>query len=215
MSAKKQTIADLLFVVQIIGAVLFCGAQFLRSLVDVRGVSIVQFGLVATYLIFHLALGIGAHRARPSRLTRQAIATYCTWFLLMIAIIGAVLANGSYRWSVQDTTTLLIALVLTLLIIVVGHWYNFTIANPVTKALLAITYKSVPQVLLAWKILAEGGSGIPALTVLVGHLTILIRLGQIYMMVREAGWDPNRKWLGISETANGITWVIATIAWLL
>lgn len=214
MSAKKQTIADLLFVIQVIGAVLFCGAQFLRSLVDVRGVSIVQFGLVATYLIFHLALGIGAHRARPSRLTRQAIITYCTWFLLIVAIIGAVLVNGSYRWSVQDTTTLLIALVLTLLIVVVGHRRNLTIANPAIKALLAIAYKSVPQVLLAWKILAEGGSGIPAVTIVVGHLTILIRLGQIYLMVREAGWDPNRKWLAISETANEVSWAIVTIAWL-
>lgn len=215
MSAKKQTIADLLFVVQIIGAALFCGAQFFRSLVDVRGVSIAQFGSVATYLLFHLSLGIGAHRVKPSRLTRQAIATYCTWFVLIIAVIGAVLVNGTYHWSVQDTTTVVIAVGLTSLVVVIGWLNKLTVADPMMKALLAIAYKSVPQVLLAWKILAEGGSGIPALTVAVGHFTIIVRLAQIYLMVKEAGLDRNRKWLAISETANELSWVVATIVWLL
>lgn len=213
-SPRYKTIADLLFVVQIVGAVVFCSAQFLRSLVDVRGVSVAQFGSVATYLIFHLWLGIGAHQVKPSRLTRQAITTYCTWFVLIVAIIGAVLANGTYHWSVQDTTTIGIALALTALVFVAGHACNKTVADPMIKAWLAIAYKSVPQVLLAWKIMAEGGSGIPGLAVVVGHATILIRLGQIYFMINEAGWDRNRKWLAISETANELSWIVASIAWL-
>ncbi len=83
------------------------------------------------------------------------------------------------------------------------------------KAFFAIAYKSVPQVLLAWKFLAEGASGTPGLSIIVGHATILVRLGQIYFMVREAGLDRNRVWLAVSETANELSWVIATIAWLI
>jgi len=50
--------------------------------------------------------------------------------------------------------------------------------------------------------------------VIVGHFTILVRLGQIYFLVKEAGWDKNRVWLAISETANEISWGVATIAWV-
>lgn len=214
MSSRKKMIADSLFGVQIIGAVLFCGAYALRSLSDVRGTSVAQVGLIATYLLFHLCLGLGAHRASPSRLTRQAIATYVIWFVLILTIIGAVITNPAYRWNQKDTTTLMTALGLTMAVLIVSHARHLTIKDPMVKAYFAIAYKSVPQVLLAWKFLAEGASGTPGLSVVVGHITILIRLGQIYFMVREAGWDRNRIWLAISETANELSWVIATIAWI-
>lgn len=212
-SLLNRRIGDILFGAQIIGAILFCGAQFFRSLVDLRGVSLAQFVMAATFLFFHLALGLGAHRMGPSRLTRQAIATYCTWIVLILAIIAAVFANGTYRWSVQDWTTVWTAAGLTVIVLGFGQLRRLSIKDPEIKAFLAIAYKSVPQVLLAWKIWVEGGSGIPGLSIIVGHATILIRLGQLALMVREKSLDRNRKWLAISETANELSWVIATIAW--
>lgn len=214
MSFQKKTIADLLFWVQIIGAIVFCGAYALRSLTDVSGSSVAQFCLVATFLLFHLWLGISAHRASPSRLTRQAIATYVIWFVLILTIIGAVVTNRAYQWNEKDTATLMTALALTVLVLVTSYARHLTVKDPMVKAFFAIAYKSVPQVLLAWKFLAEGASGTPGLSVIVGHATILIRLGQIYFMVQEAGWDRNRIWLAVSETANELSWVVATIAWL-
>lgn len=213
MSSKKRTIADLLFGVQIVGALVFCGAYFMRSLHDVTGSSIVQFSLVATYLLFHLALGIGAHRAAPSRVTRQAIFTYAFWFVLIVAIIGAAGTNPAYRWNEKETTQLLTAAVLTIAVLIVSAIQDRKMSDPMVKALFAIAYKSVPQVLLAWKFLAEGASGTPGLSVVVGHLTILIRLGQIYFMVKEAGWDRNRIWLAVSETLNEASWIIASAVW--
>ncbi|MBI2065046.1 MAG: hypothetical protein HYT62_03285 [Candidatus Yanofskybacteria bacterium] len=215
MSAKKKAIADLLFGVQIVGALVFCGAYFLRSLHDVTGSSLVQFGLVATYLLFHLALGVGAHRASPSRVTRQTIATYAIWFVLISAIISAAATNPAYRWNERETTQLLTAAVLTVIVLAATAIQRRKLSDPMVKASFAIAYKSVPQVLLAWKFLAEGASGTPGLSVVVGHLTILIRLGQIYFMVREAGWDRNRVWLAVSETVNELSWVVATAAWLM
>lgn len=201
--------------VQIIGAIVFSGAYALRSLSDVRGSSVAQFGLVATYLLFHLTLGLGAHRASPSRLTRQAITTYVVWLILVVTIIVATLTNQAYKWNEKDTTTLVTALVLTIVVLGLSYVRRLSIKDPMVKGLFAIAYKSVPQVLLAWKFLAEGASGTPGLSIIVGHATILIRLGQIYFMVREAGLDRNRIWLAVSEISNELSWLVATIAWLI
>lgn len=215
MVSRRQLIADSLFIVQIIGAIVFCGAYIIRSLTDVTGSSAAQFGLVAAFLVFHLALGVGAHRAAPSRVTRQAVATYVIWLTLIVGIVIAATTNPAYTWNEKDTTILLTALVSTVFVIGFAVAWKLSIKDPMIKALFAIAYKSVPQVMLGWKFLAEGATGTPDVSVIVGHATILIRLGQIYFMVREAGWDRNRLWLAISETANEISWIIATIAWLM
>ncbi|KND51877.1 MAG: hypothetical protein ABA06_01290 [Parcubacteria bacterium C7867-001] len=214
MSLPKKTIADLLFGVQLVGAVIFCGAQFLRSLEDVHGVSIVQFALATTFVVFNLLLGIGAHRAQPSRVTMQGIVTYIVWVAMLTAVVVAVATNREYRWSIQDSVTLGIAVVLTIGTLGFGALQGRPIRDPMTLAFLAIASKSMPQLLLVWSILEQGGSGIPAASIIVGHCTILIRLGQIYFMVREAGWERNRVWLAVSESAAELTWIATTTAWL-
>lgn len=214
MSFSKRTITDLLFGVQVSGAVLFCGAQFLRSLEDVHGVSIVQFMLAAAFVFFNLFLGLGAHRAQPSRVTKQTVVTYAVWILMLSAVVLAVGTNSTYQWSIQDTVTLAAVVVLTAGTLVISRQLRKSVRDPMILAFLAIASKSVPQLLLVWKILEEGGSGIPLVSVLVGHVTILVRLSQIYFMVREAGWERNRIWLAVSEGAAEITWIAATIAWI-
>ena len=215
MSAKKRIIADLLFGVQVVCATLFCGAYAVRSLTDVTGSSIAQFGLVAAFLVFNLALGVGAHRSAPSRVTRQAIATYIIWLVLVAAIIVAAWTNPMYRWNEKDTTTLVTTVFLTIAVLLMSYLRRLSLKDPMVKGSFAIAYKSVPQVLLAWKFLAEGATGTPGLSVLLGHVTIFVRLGQIYFMVREAGWDRNRTWLAVSETANELSWIVATAAWIM
>ncbi len=214
MSAKN-TIADFLFAIQILGAFVFCGAYALRLIHDITGFSLAQFGLAISYLVFHLALAFGAHRADPSRGTRQIISTYIVWFVLGACVLVAAGTNPAYRWNTKDTTTLVTAAALTIVVLLMSAARRLPLNDPMVEASFAIAYKSVPQTLLAWKFLAEGGSGLPGLAVVVGHITILIRLGQIYFIVKKAGWDRNRVWLAVSETANELSWVIATIAWLL
>ena len=105
-------------------------------------------------------------------------------------------------------------MILTIAVLATSYARQLSFKDPMVKGFFAIAYKSVPQVLLAWKFLAEGAGGTPAISVWVGHATILIRLGQIYFMVREAGWDKYRIWLAVSATANEVSWIVATIAWL-
>jgi hypothetical protein len=214
MSSRERIFTDSLFGVQIIGALAFCGAYIVQSLSDVTGSSAAQTALVATYLLFHISLGIAAHRAAPDRLSRQAVATYVVWFVLTLAMIGAIVTNPAYAWNEKDSTILALAGLLTVAVLATAAVQQRPLADPMIKAWFAIAYKSVPQVLLAWKFLAEGASGTPGLSVVVGHFTILIRLAQLYFMVRASGLDRNRYWLAISESANEVSWVIATIAWL-
>ena len=135
--------------------------------------------------------------------------------VLVLAVIRGMWTNPAYRWNDKDTTTFSTALILTFAVIIVSYFRNLQINDPMVKALFAIAYKSVPQLLIAWKFLAEGASGNPGLSVIMGHVNILLRLGQIYFMVKEAGLDRNRIWLAVSETANELSWVVATIAWLI
>lgn len=210
MSFSRKTFTDLLFAVQIIGALVFTGAQFQRSLTDIHGVSIVQFGLATAFVAFNLILGLGAHRAQPSRVTWQAIVTYLVWMVTLLAVVIAVAANAEYRWTVQDTVTFAVTTVLVIAIAVLRR----PLRDPMKLAFFAIACKSVPQLLLVWSVLDQGGSGIPVAALLVGHLTILIRLGQIYFIVREAGWERNRLWLAVSESAAELTWIAVTLAWI-
>lgn len=214
MSLHKKTVTDLLFWVQILGASIFCGAQFLRSLEDIHGVSVVQFILATTFVAFNLCLGLGAHRAQSSRVTRQAIVTYVVWMAMLLAVVVAVATNHAYRWTIQDGVILVIALVLTVGTLGLGAFLRRSLRDPMILAFLAIASKSVPQLFLVWIILEQGGSGIPAASIIAGHCTILIRLGQIYFMVKEAGWERNRIWLAISEGAAELTWLAVTIAWI-
>lgn len=215
MSSTKKTIADFLFGIQIVGAVVFCSAYILRSLEDVTGSSLIQFGLVVAFLAFNLGLGVSAHRVSPSRITRQALATYTTWIILVIILILVAGTNPSYRWNEKETTTLVMGIVLTLVVVALAIGRRLPVTDPMVRGAFAIAYKSVPQFLLAWKFLAEGATGTPGLSVILGHFTILVRIGQISFMVREAGWNRPLKWLMCSEVFNELSWLAATIAWLI
>jgi hypothetical protein len=216
MSAFKKTwVADSLFLFQIVGAVVFCGAYALRATVDVTGSSIVQFGLVGAFLFFCLTLSVGAYKTKPDRATKQGIATYIVWLVLLFVVIGSTLSNKEYQWNDKETAMLVMGIVLTGAVLLIGVTSHTRVTDPMMRGLFAIAFKAVPQVLLAWKFLEEGASGTPAAAIIVGHVTILIRLGQIYFMVRASGWDRNRKWLTLSEVSNEVSWIIATLVWLM
>jgi hypothetical protein len=207
-------IADILFAIQLVGAIVYCGSQMLRSLADVHGISIVQFFLAAAFVAFNFILSIGAHRVQPGRRTAQALVAYVIWIVGSSALVAAVLINGSYKWSLQDNVILVVFAASVAVTMLFAKARRLNVRDPMILSLLAITSKSVPQVFLAWKVLEEGGSGIPGLALLIGHFTIMIRLGQIYFMVRESGWERNRFWLAISEGAAELTWILVSLAWL-
>ena len=214
MNNKNKTIGDTFFFLQIAGALVLCTSQFLRMLQTVQGVSLTMFLLIEAFLLLHLALAYSAHCTHPSRITAQTLYSFAVWVFLIGTNIAAVLMNGTYQWSSNDTTTVRLAVLGTVAVVFMGKMQGWGIHEPPLRAFLAIFYKAAPQLFLAWKIIQEGGAGIPGLAIVTGHVTILLRVAQIWLGIREAGWERNRRWLFVSETVNEASWVVVSIAWL-
>lgn len=213
MSSKKKLIADLLFGVQIIGAFVLCGSQFFRLLETTKGQLLSMFLVMEAYLCLHLMLAAGAHRAQPSRVTRQTLWTYVMWLALIGTNIVAIFLNGSYQWSQNDTRTATLALLGTVLVFAVMKLRGIRLQDPMLKSFLAMLFKALPQFIMAFEVAQKGGAGVPAAAVIAGNITILIRIGQIWFSIREAGWDRNRVWLCVSETVNEVSWATVSVIW--
>lgn len=214
MSAKKRVIADLLFGVQVICTLTFGGAQFIRMLSTTKGVSVSWFAFWLVFLVVNLALAIKAHRNQPSRVTLQTIGSYALWVLMVVGDLGVMIIRGNGTWDHNDTITAIITLTGVAVVLAVASIMKLGISDPIVKGHLAIFFKAIPQLTLAYKIFMVGGAGLAGLTVIMGHITVLTRLGQLIFSIREAGWDRNRRGSAISEAANEGSWIITTIAWM-
>lgn len=213
MSVRKKMFADLLFVVQILGALALCGSQFVRFLHTTDGYSLAMLLLMEVYLLLHLALALGSHQAAPSRVTYQTLLTFVIWIVLIGSNIGALWWNGKYRWSANDTWTSVLALGGTAVVFTLSKRMKLDWRDPLPKSVLAILFKALPQSMMAYKVSQVGGAGVPALAIIAGNVTILIRISQIVMAIREAGWERNRTWLLVSETLNWLSWTAVGVAW--
>lgn len=212
---KTRMIADLLFWIQLIGAFVLAGSQFFRLLETTEGQLLSVFFVVVVFMALHLLLAIGAHRAQPSRITRQTIWMFALWIMLLGSNIAAVFINGTYEWSPNDTRTVLIVLCSTGVVFALARFRGVGFSDPMPKGCLAIVFKSFPQFVVAVEIALKGGAGIPGLALIAGHVNIFTRLGQIWLLMREAGWDRNRVWLLASEVVNEISWTAVTVAWVI
>ncbi len=182
-------------------------------LTTTEGVSFTWLVFWGVFLLINLSLAWRAHRVQASRLTRQAVLTYATWTAMMILDTAIFVWRDEGVWTAIDTATAAFAgagIVITLL---VAGRNGLGIADPIVRGCLAIQFKGVPQVMLAWNILQVGGGGVSIVGILTGHITIGSRLVQIVMLLREAGWDRNRQGALIGEAANELSWILATIAW--
>lgn len=99
--------------------------------------------------------------------------------------------------------------------IAVGRLRGLGIGDPMVRASFAVLCKGVPQVTLGWNILREGGAGIAVFAIIAGHLIISMRLAQIAFSIRAVGWDRNRLGIAIGEAANELSWIVATVAWII
>lgn len=213
-SRASRWTADTLFAVQIGFTFIWGGSQFLRLLSSMQGVNISWFLSWLAFLLLNLVLAFRAHRNLPSRVTRQTILSYAAWTLVVLADLGVMLWRGTHLWDGKDTiTTLLVGggLALTML---VAYRLNLGLVDPMVKGYLAVSFKAIPQLALAYKIMMVGGRGLAPVAVITGHITILTRLGQLWYSIKEAGWDRNRQGSALSELANEGSWIVATLAWL-
>ncbi len=211
----ERLTADALFVVQVGCALLFGVAQIVHMLGTTQGVSLTWFVFWGIFLAINLRLAIKAHGIQPSRVTLQTVISYATWATVLAGALAVLLWRSLGAWHAVDTINVLVSGLGIIATLAVGKRHGLNITDPMVRGWLAVFFKATPQLTLAWHMTQVGGGGISAFAVLAGHITINIRLGQLYFSMREAGWDRNRIGSLVSEIANELSWVVATIVWLL
>lgn len=209
MFSRKTLVADLLFWVQIVLASWFSIPQFFSLILSVEGQSLSMQFVILGFLLLNLSLAFNAWRKEPVRGTAQLVIIYVMWVFYVFSNIIAIFINGRYVWSVNDYITCYSVGTGTLIILSFCYWKKLGLKQPITKGLLAINFKAVPQIMMAMKIISEGGKGIPLETIIVGNIGVLLRIYQIIAFIRKG----DRKWLLVGEISNEITWAIVSIAW--
>jgi hypothetical protein len=179
-----------------------------------QGVSISWYGAWEVFLILNLVLALRSHRNQASRVTLQTIMSYVLWLVVVNLDLGTMIAKNTGTWNERDTTTTLFALVGVATVLIISKRRQLAITDPLVRGYLAIFFKALPQLILAYNMLVMGGNGLAGVTIIAGHITVLTRLGQLWFSIREAGWDRNRLGSAIAELANEISWMIVTIVWL-
>ncbi len=214
MSRLTKAFSDLLFLVQAIGAALWCIASWRKILGSTQGASMSYFLLFEGYVIFQILLLLGAYRQKPSRSTKQVMLVCGVWMLMLPPCIIVLLVRG-YNWTFNDSLTMGIGLVGSVLVWWWGTRRGLTLKDPQIRSYLAIVLKATPQFLLAYKIFTEGNAGVSGIALLTGHVTVATRFIQMWIDARHYGWDRNRTWFLVAEIGNEVSWLAATLVWLL
>lgn len=214
-SSRARLTADVLFVVQLVCGLAFGIGQTVKMFESTQGVSISWFVFWGLFLLINMRLSFQSHQAAPSRVTYQTRVIYLVWTSLMAVNLGVLVGNGTGQWSDIDTLTSLLALAGVTATLIIGARHHLTWRDPIVRGWLAVFFKGVPQLTLAWNMFLHGGAGLAAIGIWAGHVTICMRIGQLVYAIREAGWDRYRRGSLISEVANEASWIVATVVWLL
>jgi hypothetical protein len=215
MATPKQITADVLFLVQIVLAMISGGSEFLLLLTTSQGVNLTWLASWLAFLLINLVLTLRAHRSQPSRVTLQTFLSYAAWTTAIAACLGALLWKGNELWDAKDTLTAILVGAGLIITVLWAYRLGLKLTDPLVAAFFAVCFIGLPQLTLAYKIFSVGGAGMAGAMLLAGHIGIGTRLGQLWFAIREAGWDRNRKGAALSEIANEITWLLVTLAWLL
>ena len=214
MLLQKKRVADLLFVVQIIGAFFLAGSQFIRFLHKTDGQTLSMLLLMEAFMFLHLALAISSHRHNPSRVTSQQVKTFVMWIVLIGSNIAAFWWSSGFRWNHNDSVTAVIALAGSVAVFGFSRALGRDWREPAPKGLVAILFKAWPQTMMAVNIAQFGNAGVPAIALIAGHVTVATRIFQGLMAVIENPREHNRLWLLASEILNELSWIAVTIVWL-
>jgi hypothetical protein len=215
MPFSKQLTADILFFIQVGLAIVFGGSEFLRLLSTSQGIPIFWLASWLAFLLINLALTIRAHTSRPSRVTLQTVGCYALWTVIIASDLVVLLLKGTDIWRPADTVTVLGVALCLIVTILWGYRRRLGPGDPIVQGYFGILFIGVPQITLAYTIYTEGGQGLAGPALLASNFSILIRLALLGFAIAEAGWDRNRKGAAMSESANEISWLLVTLAWLM
>ena len=212
---NQHFVGDVLFALQMFFALSMGLSQAWQMVHSTEGIILTWFAFWGFFLLINLKLSHQAHLVQPSRITKQTLIVYATWTVIMALNISVFLWRDEAVWKDVDTLTSTFALIGIFIVIAVSLFQKLSLSDPILRGYLALIFKAMPQLTLAYSIWLDGGEGLSVVAVIVGHITICTRLGQIYLSIREASWDRNRIGSAISEIGNEASMVVLTIVWLI
>ena len=215
MSRSQRITTDFMFYVGLATALGWCGAQGIRALTTTEGASLAQYVAFTGGFMIQLVLALEARKKTPGRIISQQVKLFTAWSTCGLALVATVALKGGYQWSTVDTVITILAsagLVITI------SWAAFTatpLADAAIRAWMNISLKSLPQFLLVWKVMTEGPAGITPVAIVLGSLSIFMRLIPLSISMYTEGQNRDKKWLWISDAVNLASWLSVTIIWLL
>ena len=216
MNHARTLYTDTMAVIGVVTAILFCGSQAIKTLTTTQGVSVMQYVAFTSSMSLNFFLAIASRKNNPGRLITQQIWQLATWSLCGILLIGVVIVSRNYQWMFMD---MIIATFACLGFAVTCIWVKVRKismrTNPAFKAWNSIFLKSIPQFFWAILILADGNNGLSWVAIVVGHVSIAMRLIPLFISLKEEGVSDAKKWLLISDVSNEVSWISVTVAWLI
>ncbi|MFA6536484.1 MAG: hypothetical protein WCT25_03615 [Candidatus Paceibacterota bacterium] len=211
----KKLFGDFLFWLQFAMAWVFTVPQVIRSFYSTKGMTITWSMFCALFVLVNLFLALGAYRDSRSRKAGQVVFVYANWLLLWSVMF--VVASLKGVWTTTDSLlSIIIVIGVAILLLARKRESLFaTITEPITRGIVSLIVKSVPQLYIGYCIVRDGNnSGLVGTTLLIGHVTVLIRIFEICLAARQDGWSRKNQGLFISEAGNESTWLVTTVIWL-
>lgn len=206
-----------LFWLQIIFAVVFGVFQTNHMLmVSTSGLSVSVFLCTEIFFAINIYLSFSAYKQHREKELFRTLLVYIAYFLMYgtFLVVLEVLTKGS--WDSVDTQTMLFMVLFVSGALVYARIQKLPFLDPVVKGLYSLGFKTIPQLMMAWKIVAVGGSGIGIVMLVIVHILTSIRLGQIWFhAITMKRWDRNLIGLMLAEIGNEASWILVTIAWMM
>lgn len=215
MSRAQRFTTDFMFVIGLSTAFGWCGAQAIRALTTTEGASLAQYAAFTAGFVVQLALALEGRKKTPGRIMSQQVTLFAAWSACGSLLIATVAMKGGYAWSGVDSVITALA---SAGLVVTVSWAllrRVPLADAAVRAWLNISLKSLPQFLLVWKILSEGPAGITATAIVLGSLSICMRLIPLSISMKTEGRNREKTWLWISDAVNLASWLAVTSVWLI
>ena len=210
----KRMAGDLLFWFQLTMAWAFTVPQVIRSLESTAGMTITWSVFCSAFVLINLFLALGAYEQSKSRKARQVVLVYANWLVLWLTLFTIIAIKGT--WFKEDTILTILILISLAVLLVVRRRESLvaTVSEPITRGIIALLLKSVPQLFIGYCIIVAGRKdGLAGATLTIGHITVCTRLVEIWLAARQDGWNKKNQGMLIGESGNEISWLVTTAIW--
>ena len=178
-----------------------------------EGVSVTWFLYWEVALLFSFSLAYRAWKAEKNRITMQSLIIFANWLLLVTACLTMYLKHNP-SWSAKDTRVSIVVMIGVSITLIYAIRTKKSLANPMIKTGLAVSFKSLPQLDLASRVLVQGGQGFSPVMIVSAHINICTRILQLVLARRTAPNNPEIRGNLINEILNETSWVAVAIALL-